>query len=212
MMKERKNTDERLDYIENELFSKDGDKYPNIFIGRFQEVENFTEFELNKQIVLNSYEKVLSNVEERNFKIIQDIKLVKLYSLTCNLVWYNQALKYYTGRKMYSQPLISLMEKKKRYFHLCDLRLHQLKMEFGKDIEMLFRNVIVSAYNSMIDSDDLSIGTALDKPRIVNEHSSKVEEVNKLFKELSNKINQILKYKFPEDDFKIISDMQFSIQ
>lgn len=210
-MQERKNTEERLDYIENELFSKNGDTYPSLFIGRFQMIENFIEFDLNKQLISTAYEKVLSNVEERNFKIIQDIKLVKLYSLTSNLVWYNQALKSYIDRKINFEPLISLMKKKNRYFYLCQLRLHQLQMEFSNDIELLFKQVIYSAYNSMIDSDDLSIGTAQNKPRIVKEHSEKVEEVNKQFKELSNKVNQFLKYKFPEDVFNVISNVKFNI-
>ncbi len=206
-----KNTDERLDHIENELFSKDGDKYPNLFIGRFQSVENFVEFDIDKQFILDRYEKVLSDVEERDFKIIQDIKLVKFYSLTTNLVWYNQSLKHYTGNKISFEPLISLMKNKNRYFYLCQLRFHQLRMEFGKDIELLFYQVIYSAYNSMINFDDLSISVLQDKPRIVKEHTVKVEEVNKHFKELSNKVNQFLKYKFPEDDFKFISDVKFNI-
>ena len=162
--------------------------------------------------MLNAYDVILSNVKERDFKIIQDIKLVKLCSLTCNLVWYNKALKSYNGHKINFEPLISLMEKKNRYFYLCKLKLHQAKLEFSKDIENLFFHVIASAYNSMIDTHNLEISTIADEsPLIVKEHSVKVEEVNLSFKELCYRINEELTHKFPKTIIEPLANIQFTI-
>ena len=152
-----KTLEERVELLENEIFIRHSVTNPDLFIQRFEKIESFTEFDLEKQPVLNAYEIILSKIEERDFKIIQDIKLVKSYSLTCNLMWYNNALKAYDGHRINFEPLISLMNKKNRYFYLCLLRLHQTKLEFGKDIELLFKQVIYSAYNSMIDSQSMDI-------------------------------------------------------
>lgn len=205
-----KTTDERLNNIEGEIFIRSSYTNPNLLIRRFEKIESFTEFDLEKQPVLNAYELILSNVKERDFKIIQDIKLVKLYSLTCNLVWYNNALKSYDGNHINFEPLISLMKKKNRYYYLCTLKLHQTKLEFGNEVETLFKYVIGSAYNSMIDSQDLGF-TMGDPKMMVKEHSVKVEEVNQLFKELSNKVNHTLTHKFSNALIDTFSNLKFSI-
>lgn len=207
-----KTLEEKVESLESEIFIRHSVTSPDLLIRRFEKIESFTEFDLEKQPVLNAYEIILSNIEERDFKIIQDIKLVKLYSLTCNLLWYNNTLKAYENNKIYFEPLITLMNKKNRYFHLCVIRLHQTKLEFGKDIELLFKQVIYSAYNSMIDSHDTSnFDFSKNVPLIVKEHSIKVEEVNLQFKELSNKVNQILTHKFTDDFLEIFSNLRFSI-
>lgn len=205
-----KTTDERLDNIEGEIFIRSSYTNPDLLIRRFEEIESFTEFDLEKQLVLNAYELILSDVKEMDFKVIQDIKLVKLYSLTCNLVWYNNALKSYDGHHINFEPLISLMKKKNRYYYLCTLKLHQAKLEFGKEIEHLFKYVIGSAYNSMIDSQDIGFKIG-DPEMIVKEHSVKVEEVNQLFKELSNKVNDQLTHKFSDAMIETFSNLKFSI-
>ena len=205
-----KTTDERLEKIASEIFLRSTVTDPNLLVRRFEKVESFTEFDLEKQLVLNAYELILSVVKERDFKIIQDIKLVKLYSVTCNLVWYNNSLKSYDGSHINFEPLISLMKKKNRYYYLCLLKLHQSKLEFGKEIEHLFKNVIMSSYNSMIDSQD--IGHTLGDPEmVVKEHFVKVNEVNQLFKELSNKVNNKLTHKFPNELIETFSNLKFSI-
>ncbi len=104
------------------------------------------------------------------------------------------------------------MRKKNRYHYLCLLKVHQLKLEFGHEIEVMFKHVIMSSYNSMIDSQSMDIlDSGRDTPLIVKEHSVKVDEVNQLFKELSNKVNDQLSHKFPNDMLETFSNLQFTI-
>ena len=206
-----KTLEERVESLENEIFIQHSVTNPDLLIRRLKKIESFTEFDLEKQPVLNAYEIILLN-KDKDFKIIQDIKLVKLYSLTCNLLWYNNSLKAYEKNKINFEPLITLMNKKNRYFYLCLLRLHQTKLEFRKDIELLFKQVIYSAYNSMIDVQSMDISNlSKNAPLIVKEHSIKVEEVNQQFKELSNVINQTLTHKFPYKFLEIFSNLKFTI-
>ncbi len=207
-----KTLEEKVELLENEIFIQHSVTSPDLLIRRFEKIESFTEFDLEKQPVLNAYDIILSDIKERDFKIIQDIKLVKLYSLTCNLLWYNNSLKAYDNNRINFEPLITLMNKKNRYFYLCFLRLHQTRLEFGKDIELLFKQVIYSAYNSMIDSHSTDIlDFNRNTPLIVKEHSIKVEEVNQQFKELTNEVNQILTHKFTDNFLGIFSNLRFSI-
>ena len=204
-------TDEKLGNLEREVFDNPYESNPNSLIQRFKKIESFTEFDLDKQPVLTTYEDVLFN-KERTFKINQDIKLVKMYSLTHNLVWYNNSLKSYDGNRISFEPLITLMNKKNRYYYLCSLKLHQTRLEFGTDIEILFKCVINSAYNSMIDSQITNVmGGDRNTPLIVKEHSVKVDEVNCLFEELSVKVNLHLTHKFPEHILERFSQLQFNI-
>jgi len=204
--------DEKLDNLEREVFDNPYNLNPNLLIQRFKEIESFTEFDLGKQPVLAVYESVLLNIKKRTFEINQDIKLVKMYSLTYNLVWYNNTLKSYDGNKINFGPLITLMYKKNRYYYLCSLKLHQIKLEFDTDIETLFKYVINSAYNSMIDSQITSMmGYDRNTPLIVKEHSVKVDEVNHLFEKLGVKVNSSLTHKFPEDILAKFSQLQFNI-
>lgn len=204
--------DEKLDNLEREVFDNPYNLNPNLLIQRFKEIESFTEFDLGKQPVLAVYEDILTNIKRRTFEINQDIKLVKMYSLTHNLVWYNNILKNYDGDKINFEPLITLMHKKNRYYYLCSLKLHQIKLEFDTDIETLFKYVINSAYNSMIDSQITSMmGSDKNIPLIVKEHSVKVDEVNHLFEELGVKVNSSLTNKFPEDMLDMFSRLQLSI-
>lgn len=207
-----KSLDERVKSLENEIFIRHSITNPDLLIHRFEGIESFTEFDLDKQPVLNAYEIIMSDIVSRDFETIQDIKLVKLYSLTCNLIWYNNALKSYTGHQINFEPLMTLMKKKNRYFYLCQLKLHQTKFEFEKDIELLFKQVISSAYNSMIDSQDMaSLDLGGDTPLIVKEHSFKVDEVNLQFKELSKQVNQHLKHKFSDESLQTFSNLTFII-
>ena len=203
--------DEKLGNLEREIFDNPYESNPNSLIQRFKKIESYTEFDLDKQLVLTAYEGILFNIKERTFKINQDIKLIKMYSLTHNLVWYNNSLKSYDGNRINFEPLITLMNKKNRYYYLCSLKLHQTRLEFGTDIEILFKNVIESAYNSMIDSQIISVmGGDRNTPLIVKEHSVKVNEVNCLFEELSVKVNLYLTHKFPENILERFSQLQFN--
>jgi len=207
-----KSIEERIDALEQEIFLQYSVTNPNLLIRRFEKIESFTEFDLDKQPVLNAYEIILSKIKEKDFKIIQDVKLVKLFSVTCNLVWYNNALKGYSGSHISFEPLMTLMNKKNRYFYLSLLKLHQLKFEFGIDLELQFKHIIYSAYNSMIDSHGTGIlGSGSNTPLVVKEHTVKVDEVNTMFKELSTSVNEILTHKFSPGYFDVISGLKFSI-
>ena len=201
--------EERIKAIEKEIFLTHSFTNLNLLVRRLEKAESFTEYDLENQPILIAYQNILSKIEKRDFKIIQDVKLIKLYSLTYNLVWYNNALERYIGNEINFEPLISLMNKKNRYFNLNLLKLYQIQLEYGKDLESLFKQVVHHTYNSIIDSENTNFEQ--NTPLIVKEHSIKVDKVNLLFKELSDRVNRYLTHKFPDKVLDIISSLQFTI-
>lgn len=177
----------------------------------YQKISYFEEFDLEKQPVLSAYEQVLLHVKERNFDVVQDVKLVKLYSLTYNLVWHNNELKKYVGSNIDFASLVTLMDHKNSYYDLCRSQLRQLKFEFDSDVEKLFKYVIDSAYNSIINSQDLNLSHSKNEPSEIIEHTVSVDKVNRMFQELGIMVNDKLTHKFDKDLLESFAILKFSI-
>lgn len=207
-MKKLENAKEVLEKIQGDVYPRNTVTDPNLLIRRFERVENFTMFDIEKQPILQLYQKLASENPQDDLKSIQDFKLVKLFSLIYKLVWYNNALLHYKEHKITFSPLIGLMNKKNRLNQLCKLKIYEHAGEINPNLEQKMSYLVVICYDSMIDSQDLSIG--VDEPdMMVKEHSVKVSEVNEKFKELVFEINDFLTIKFPDDVCEKISNLEY---
>jgi len=154
--------------------------------------------------------KTLVSKSQTDLKSIQDFKLVKLFSLVYKLVWYNNSLLYYNGQKIYFEPLITLMNDKNRLNQLCRIKIYEYTGEINLNLEHKIANLVASCYNSIGDSQDLSMGV-VEPDMMVKEHSVKVSEVNEKFSQLVFEINDFLTVKFPDEECDKISKLEYPI-
>ncbi len=203
------NAKEVLEKIQGDVYPRNTVTDPNLLIRRFERVENYTMFDIEKQPILQLYQKFAYENSQTDLKSVRDFKLVKLLSLIYKLVWYNNSLLYYKERKITFSPLIGLMDGKNRLNQLCVLKIYEYAGEINPNLEQKMSNLVAICYNSMIDSQDLSIGIG-EPDMMVKEHSVKVSEVNEKFKELVFEINNFLTAKFPEDECEKISNLEYS--
>lgn len=199
-----------LEQLESDIYPRNTVTNPNLLIRRFESIENYTMFNIDKQPILQLYQKLVSDNPNANFKSVQDMKLIKLFSLVYNLMLFNNALLYYKGNKINFEPLINLMNKKNRYNQLCKLKVYEYAGEIDFNLENKIGNLVALCYNSMIDSQDIGIMVG-DPEMVVKEHFIKVADINEKFKELFVEVNDFLSVKFPDDQCKAISNLQYNI-
>lgn len=200
-----------LEKIEDDLYPRNTRTDPSLFIRRFESIENYTLFDIDKEPVLFLYKQLISKNPQTDFKLMTDFKLVKLLSLIYKLMWYNNSLLYYKGSKIYFEPLITLMNKKNRLNYLCKLKIHEYYGEINLELEQKMDYLVAMCYNSMIDSQDPTTFGIGDPDMMVKEHFVKVSEVNDKFKELFSEINDFLTIKFPDKACTIISELKIPI-
>lgn len=200
-----------LEKLEGDIYPRNTVTNPNLLIRRFENIENFTMFDIDKEPILFLYKQLILQNPQPDFKSTQDFKLVKLLSLIYKLMWYNNSLLSYNGSKIYFEPLITLMNKKNRLNQLCKLKIHEYSGEINLELEQKMDYLVGMCYNSMIDSQDPSTFGIGDPDMMVKEHFVKVSEVNDKFKELFSEINDFLTVKFPDDNGESISNLKFSI-
>jgi len=198
-----------IEALESDIVLRNTVTNPNLLIRRFESVENFTMFDIDKQPILLVYQKLISE-NSTDFKSTQDIKLIKLFSLVYNLIWFNNSLLHYKGSKINFHPLINLMNKKNRYYYLCKLKVYEYTAEIDLNLELKIKKLVDMSYNSMIDTQDPSIQIG-DPQMVVEEHFVKVTELNEKFKELFTQVNDSLSVKFPNSQCELISNLQYSI-
>ena len=77
-------------------------------------------------------------------------------------------------------------------------------------LELKMQELVGKCYNSMIDAQDTS--RFQPEPDIIaEEHFIKVSEVNELFKNLVYEVNDFLTVKFPDEECRKISNLEYSI-
>jgi len=209
-MDELTRTKEELEQLQSEIIPRNTVTNPNLMIRRFENIENYTMFDIDKQPILALYLKLVSVKSQTDLKSIQDFKLIKLLSLIYKLVWYNNSLLYYNGQKIKFEPLITLMKDKNRLNRLCKLKIHESLGEINLVLEQKMAYLVDICYNSMIDSQEMKIGLG-DPDMIVKEHFVKVLEVNEKFKQLVSEINDFLTTKFAEEECEKIANLKYSI-
>lgn len=208
-MNELKKAKEELDHVQSDIYPRNTVTDPNLLIRRFESIEEYTMFDIEKQPLFRLYQKLNVENPQADLKSMQDYKLVKLLSLLYKLVWYNNSLLHYNGQKITFQPLINLMNKKSRLNQLCRLKIYESSGEISLNFEQKMNLLVAKCYNSMIDSQDIGFKIG-DPDLIVKEHTVKVSEVNAMFKELFLEINEFLTVKFPEDSLDSITDLRIS--
>jgi len=208
-MNELETAKDELEEVRTDIYPRTTLSDPNLLIRRFENIEDYTMFDIDKEPIFHLYQILNVENQQTDLKSMQDYKLVKLLSLLYKLVWYNNSLLHYNGTKITFEPLINLMNKKKRLNQLCRLKIFEASGEINLNFEIKMKALVGNCYNSMIDSPDLSI--MMGEPDLIaKEHTVKVSEVNKMFKELFLEINDFLTVKFPEESCKSITDLEIS--
>lgn len=203
-------TKEELEQLQSEIIPRNTVTNPDLMIRRFESIENYTMFDIDKQPILALYLKLVSVKPQTDLKSIQDFKLIKLLSMIYKLVWYNNSLLHYSGQKIKFEPLDTLMKKKNRLNRLCKLKIHESLGEINLELEQKMAYLVDICYNSMIDSQEMKIGLG-DPDMIVKEHFVKVSEINEKFKQLVFEINDFLTTKFVEEECEKIANLKYNI-
>ncbi len=207
-MRDLRVTKEELEKLAMEIIPDNRITNPDLFNRRFEKIENYTMFDIEKQPIIIIYQKLTSNKPSSDFKSIQDLKLVKLLSLVYKLVWYNNTLLKYNGERTKYEPLGKIMIKKNRLYYLSKLKIVESGGEANLILEQKMDSLTSMCYNSMIDSQVMEISSR-EPDMEVKEHFVKVSEVNKKFKEIFSEINDFLTVKFPENEIEKITNLRY---
>lgn len=210
-MSDLKKAKNELEKLEMEFFPDNRMTNPDLFNRRFESVENYTMFDMDKQPILYLYKQLIFGKPQSNLKSIQDFKLMKLLSLVYKLIWYNNSLLQFNGSRLKFEPLITLMKKKNRLQYLCALKIYESAGEISLEFEQKLSDLVANCYNSMIDSQVMEISNK-EPDMEVKEHFVKVSDVNERFKELFTEINDdFLTIKFPNEVSEKICGLKLSI-
>ena len=191
--------EDKVEKIYEELFPENTITSPSNFFRRFEAVEKFTLFELEKNYnIFNRYRIKFKPWTKLDFKQITDFKLVKIFSLVSELVRLNNLLfgyndhTYYVGEtKTKFGPLSDIIYSKERLEKLCRVKMYDIQGEIDLKIELMMDALIAMCYNSMISSQRLDM--SIYEPNLyVKEHDVKVVEIDKMFLKLKSAVNEFL--------------------